>query len=235
MSSYKDTTYNSRFFLKRWLHNRRFDEALALLDLHKSDFFLDYGCGDAHLLDLCLKLLPPPNLYGFEPANIMYDEALNTIGEKGITLVTNISELQKSFTKISCLETCEHLVHDDLISLLINIRTLLAHNGRVVFSVPIEIGIPALFKNLFRFIKNRDYDNLSFIKYSRTIFCLPVPRNTDQTLGNIPYIYSHIGFNHNTFESTVKTYFTIESKHCSPIHFLGPAFNNTIYYCCRNK
>ena len=120
MLTYQEITYNSKLPIKRWLHQRRFNEAVKLLNLKTSDLLLDYGCGDGHLLKLCLKSIPSQNLYGFEPANNMYEEAVQNVGKR-IKIVQDCKELNKKFTKISCLETCEHLVDDDQKKLLINI------------------------------------------------------------------------------------------------------------------
>jgi len=234
MSTYQESTYRSRSLIKRWLHQRRFDETLKTLNLKTSDLLLDYGCGDGYLLKLCSKSISSQNLYGFEPANNMYEEAIQNVGKK-IKIVQDLKELNKKFTKISCLETCEHLIDDDLKILLINIENLLESNGQVIISVPIEIGIPAMLKNLFRFFKNKNYDNLTFKNYINTIFGLTVPRNTNQKLSNVDYIYSHIGFDHRKFELLLNDYFRIQRKYYSPTNFFRSELNNTTYYICGKK
>ncbi len=118
------------------------------------------------------------------------------------------------------METCEHLIDDDLKKLLINIENLLMPNGQVIISVPIEIGIPAMLKNLYRFFKNKNHGNLTFKNYIKTIFGFTVPRDTNQKLSNVNYIYSHIGFDHRKLELLLNNYFRIQHKFYSPIIFL---------------
>ena len=239
MQSYKQNTYASNSAIKRWLHKKRFNTAIKALDLKPDDTLLDYGCGDAHLLKLCANFLPASpagrptqNLFGFEPAFSLRDEATKNVAPLDIKIVGSINGFTKQFTKIACLETCEHLLESDLEKLFSNVQGLLAQNGTAIFSVPIEIGLPALFKNIFRFLKNKSYDNLTFKNYFRTTFGLTTPRNLSQQLDGINYIYSHIGFNHKKLEKTLKRFFKITQKTFSPVNALGSALNNTIYYTC---
>lgn len=238
MSLYKEGTYRSGSFIKRWLHQRRFKEASKILNLKKSDLLLDYGCGDGYLLTLCSKSIPSQNLYGFEPVNEMYKEAIQNVGKK-IKIVQDLKELNNKFTKISCLEVCEHLVDDDLKELFSNIGNLLKPNGRVIISVPIEIGIPAMLKNLFRFFKNKKwYGNLTFKNYIKTILGLTIPRNVSQRLSNVNYINFislHTGFDYRKFELLLNDYFRIQRKYYSPINFFKSVLNNIIYYDCVKK
>lgn len=231
MPAYQEYTYRSQSPIKRWLHQKRFDETLKLLNLKKTDLLLDYGCGDGHLLKLCSKIIPAQNLFGFDPADIMHKEAVKNVSKK-IKVVKDLKKLNKKFTKITCLETCEHLTNDDLKILFSNIKKLLASNGQVIISVPIETGIPATLKNIFRFAKNKNYDNLSFNNKIKALLSLGVPRNTNEKISNISYIYTHVGFNHKKFELLLTDYFKILHKSYSPINFLGAGLNNAIFYIC---
>lgn len=233
MNTYQYYTYNSPFLIKRWLHQKRIKEAIKILDLKSSDTLLDYGCGDGYLLALCLEFLPPENLYGYEPTTNVYQQAIGKVNNKPITLVPNIYELyHKKFSKIVCLEICEHLPDKELIELLVNIEELMTNESKVVFEVPIEIGIPALIKNTFRFINWRREDNLNTKNYIKTFFGLCTSRKKDQKMANVNYVYSHIGFDHRNFELLLSNYFKIESKQFAPINFLGTLLNNVIYYIC---
>lgn len=242
MPNYSDSTYASASKIKRWLHEKRFAAAIKILNIKSNDIFLDYGCGDAHLLQLCAKIWPAQNLFGFEPAASLRDQAIKTVALLGVKLVGNLSELnlpingqRLQFTKIACLETCEHLLGADLQTLFSNVQKLLTPNGTFVVSVPIEIGLPALFKNIFRFLKNKNHDNLTFKTLFTTTFGLNTPRNLSQQLNALNYIYSHIGFNHKLFEKTLQKFFKITKKRCSPFSSLGAWINNTIYFECEQN
>jgi len=237
MLTYKSETYNSKSSVKRWMHQKRFNDAFKLLNLKSSDTLLDYGCGDAHLLELCLKSVPAKNLCGFEPAKNMYEQAISNVKEKNIRITNSINNIQEQFSKIACLETCEHLNSNDLQKLLTNIESLLLQNGEVLISIPVEIGIPAFFKNIFRFIYSKNDDNLNFTNCFKSLFGINIVRQTKQKLSDVNYIYSHIGFDHRKFESLLKDHFKIKKIVYSPINIklIGAALNNTIYYMCKKK
>jgi len=233
MNTYQNSTYQSPSFIKRYLHQKRFRDIVDILKLKKFDTFLDYGCGDGYLLKLVSTIINPRNVFGFEPAKSMYKQALENLKEEGIVVASDSNTLPyKEFTRIACLETCEHLCSDELIKLFESIDRLLVKQGKAIFSVPVEIGIPALLKNTFRFMKDRNYDNLNLKNFIKVFLGMPVKRNVNQKLSNVKYIYSHIGFDHRNFESKLSKYFSIESKQYSPVNFLGTFLNNTIFYVC---
>lgn len=236
MDTYQDYTYKSPFFVKRWLHQKRYSETRKLLNLQPHDTVLDYGCGDGYFLRMCSEVVPAENLVGYEPDHDMYDYAVHALRGTGIKIVRTVDSLQQRlFTKMTCLETAEHLVNKELDILLINLQRLLAQDGTALISVPIETGIPALFKNIFRFLKGHTSDNLTLTNFMRTVFGLHTIRSTPESLEHGYYIYSHIGFNHRQFEHQLKEYFSITHKHYSPAHFLGGGLNNTVFYTCVKK
>ena len=236
MERYQDYTYKNAFFVKRWLHRRRYRDTLSFLELQTRDTVLDYGCGDGYFLQMCLEVLSAENLVGYEPDPVMYQEAVRETHGTGIVILRTLDELHnKAFTKITCLETGEHLVGQELDTLLVNIERLLAQRGRIVISVPLEIGVPALLKNTFRILKGHIPDNFTFLNFWRMVFGVSIPRSTPENREHGHYIYSHMGFDHRQFEEMLARAFCIEKKYFSPADFLGSAFNNTILYSCRRK
>lgn len=237
-NEYQNYTYSSPFFIKRWLHKKRFNDVVKMLNLSAKDALLDYGCGDGYFLEICSRFetIPANNLYGYDPAENMYKQAIEKLKGKEIAITKSIKDLNnKKFTKIVCLETCEHLTGENLTELLKNINNLLANNGEAIITVPIEIGIPALFKNSFRFLKNYHYDNLNLKNYVNSILGRPIERNINQKMEGVNYIYSHIGFDHRKFEKILTDYFEIESIRYSPINLFGSILNNAVFYKCAKK
>jgi SAM-dependent methyltransferase len=233
VDTYQDYTYQSPFFVKRWLHQKRYSDTRRLLNLQPHDTVLDYGCGDGYFLRVCSEVVPAENLVGYEPDHNMYNHAVRALRTTGIQIANTLDSLKHGpFTKVVCLETAEHLVDKELNILLTNIRKLLAQNGTALISVPIETGIPALFKNTFRILKGHIPDNLTFMNFWRMVFGVSIPRSTSETLEHGQYIYSHIGFSHGRFEDQLERNFLIESKHYSPFNSFGSMVNNTIYYVC---
>jgi len=181
MESYAVSTYESPSAIKRWLHKQRFCDAIKILNPQKSDVILDYGCGDGYLLRVVHESgIAQEQLFGYEPAQEMFNQAKVQLNS-GIALFSSLNQIKdQKFTKVICMDTCEHLHEPELNILLNSIRNLLDDNGKVIFSVPIEIGIPAIFKNTFRFIKDRHYDNLTVNNYVKTALTLKVSRKDAQ-------------------------------------------------------
>lgn len=133
---------------------------------------------------------------------------------------------------MACLETCEHLTDEDLHETLRNIQELLTNDGTAVFSVPLETGISGLGKNILRLLLSTEAeDDLNFRIFLRTVFGFVVSRNISK-VGDLNYIYSHLGFDQKRFERVLSDYFEILLKRYSPINFLGSFANYSVYYRC---
>jgi cyclopropane fatty-acyl-phospholipid synthase-like methyltransferase len=233
--AYRDCTYGSGFYPLRWLHEERFRLAFDFLKLREMDSLLDYGCGDAQFLKLCLNRVAASNLFGYEPAQSMRSEAMANLGDSGITVYGDLLQINRRFSKIVCMETCEHLSVKLLERLFTSIDGLVEREGMVLISVPIETGLFSVFKNAYRYILGRKYHSLSLMKIFKAAFGIPIEREAEKKLSGVDFIYSHVGFSHHTFQRLLEKFFIIEEKHYSPLNILGPVFNNTVYFVCRKK
>jgi len=215
----------------RFSHRARFDRALRLLSPRPGDRILDYGAGTGEFLSQVAAREPEARLCGFEPK-------LGPEAAQRVDRVPSIEAIHDSIApleafrpnKIACLEVLEHLREADQVVALANFRRLLVRSGRVVVSVPIEIGPPALFKNLARVITDRLHRgitlrNVMLCSLGLTRF---VPRDDDE-----PYIPSHVGFDHRKLHRTIRDCgFSLERRY-SPVPWLGPLFNSQIFYLIR--
>ncbi len=231
---YSSYTYNSSSFIQRWVHIKRFSDAIRLLDICETDRLLDYGCGDGWLLKRIREKCNNIELLGFEPVEDLFTQAINNADGTNIKVVKDIIGVSGSFTKISCLETCEHLPQPELDKLLENIKRLLSPIGSVLISVPIETGLPALIKNGYRILKKEKKHNLSLNRFFRTLIGLPVERIIGELEPGIRYYYSHVGFNHSVFERKLTENFRIVKRSFSPFGIGLYCFNNTVSYICEN-
>lgn len=232
---YLSKTYQSPVAIKRWLHQKRFLDALRLLQLKAGDTVLDYGAGDGHLLEIAAQRHDPSLLYGYEPAEELFLQAKQTLKGSGVTIERDLATFgPMKFNRVVCMEVCEHLPDSELQHLFSTVPAYLAPGATFMVSVPIESGLPALAKNAFRYLKyqNKGHDHLSLSIYLRTGLGLPVPRRTDERLSGLRYMYSHIGFDFKAFERDLRRRFAIEKRYCSPANFLGSGLNNTMYYIC---
>lgn len=228
--NYNTYTYNSPNLLLRWFHQKRFLDAIKLIGLEQDGTLLDYGCGDGHLLQLCREQFSGDRLFGFEPAESLLEQATNQLKGTGVLLSDRLEALPHAFDRIACLEVCEHLAEPELEQLISKIKERMGSESEVVFSVPVESGLPGFIKNIFRLIKNEKKDHLTVGKLFRILFEKDIEREIGVLDNGLPYYFSHVGFNHKIFERKIRPHFRIQQKTYSPFRFL---FRNNVFYVCR--
>ena len=226
---YAEYTYDSKNPLARIAHRKRFSLALKLILTQKFDSLLDYGTGDGKLLIELKKEIPKSTyLSGYEP--IMKDPKIN-----GIKFYKEFSEIgERKFNVITCFEVLEHFNKRAEREMLLKISDLLKEDGILIISVPIEIGLPSLVKNVRRlFYGNMKWNfNRRFFRDSvKCLFALDIPeiRNSEG------FINSHAGFNHKKLEKLFPEKFEIVSKIYSPFQKMPMTCNSQVFYKLKKK
>lgn len=223
--NYSSLTTDSRFFIKRFSHKNRFEKAYKLCQKEAFTSLLDFGTGDGYFLNyLKEKNNRLFKIVGYEPVDSIYNQIKT---DKDILLVKKISSLEKEkFDVITCLEVLEHFEEDYQKELLNQMKGLLAKTGRIIISVPIEIGFSSLLKNSFRIIfKQRERDT-SYLNTLKALFHINVKRKREGD-----YIFSHVGFNYNKLEEVIKKEdFIIINKQFSPFKFLFSLINSQVFF-----
>ena len=233
MDTYSDFTHKSCFAPKRWAHKRRYLDAMRLLAFAPTDTFLDYGCGDGYLLSLVARILPRGNIVGYEPSPSMYAVARQALGGE-FDIIRDFAAIRnRSFDKIACLETMEHLPPKRLDEALRNLANILSPHGTLLISVPIEIGLSAFVKNTFRIMWGNT-DNITVRTYIRSVLGLPCNMANPAFLDGLEYIFPHTCFDYRKFEGELGNYFSIAMRKFSPIMLLGGLLNNSVFYLCKS-
>jgi SAM-dependent methyltransferase len=216
---YSEHTYNSKNPLVRFSHRKRFLMALNLILENNFNSLLDYGTGDGHLLKELKAIRPETELNGFEPV-------MHNIDSDGIKYYSEYTAIgDKKFDVITCFEVLEHFNESGQKEILNNLYNLLNENGILIISVPIEIYLPSLVKNLIR-IK---YYKLDF-KYVKNIFKAVFGQNIPEIRNVEGYIPSHMGFDHRKLERLFKKNFNIKNKLYSPLKKLPVMLNSQVFY-----
>lgn len=228
---YKNLTLESNSSLKRFSHSRRFEIAAKLLEIESCDEFLDYGTGDGHFLFLIraqLKIIK--RVVGYEPIDSQFAQ-LKEFSEKAYGSEVEIYKdppKGELFSKISCLEVLEHMTLENQKALLNQIRALMTDDGLFLLSVPIEVGISGLMKNIARILLRQTHPETTVENIIKSTFSMPINRP------NQPYIYTHIGFNHKELEKIfIDVGLRIENKYYSPLPLLKNIINSQIFYLLR--
>lgn len=151
---YSDLLVAKRSRVLKGQRRARLDQALAAATplLHDRASVLDLGCADGILWpDLRDRV---GSIVG-----VNYDEWLTVQCMQrypdGIVLRADARALpfaDASFDVIFCLEMFHYLELTDRVRALVELRRVLRPGGRLVMSVPIEVGLPGLIKFIIRFV-----------------------------------------------------------------------------------
>src|SRR6202035_1643237 len=110
-----------------WSHRSRFEKALSLSGQNNKKL-LDYGCGDGTFL------------------------ALASYGNVSFFVVGDLAgtEHNRTYDVVTCMETLEHCTEPVVEKVLADVARLCAADGRVIISVPVEVGPSFLVKRIAR-------------------------------------------------------------------------------------
>lgn len=237
MTSYASMTHGDRNPLKRWLQNRRLNDALALLppDARR---VVDYGGGDG---ELCLRLAarrPGALVTCFEPTPSFCWEAEQKLrGVAGVSLTDKESDIADGWADaVVCAEVFEHLPDAQLDAALVQIERILRPAGVLILGVPVEVGAPALAKGLFRFLRRPGAPDARWGRIIAAGLRRPHgPRFTLQIAEGRPYHPLHLGFDHRAMLPRVAARFDVIARHGTPWRTGGAALNSEIYFVAQKR
>jgi 2-polyprenyl-3-methyl-5-hydroxy-6-metoxy-1,4-benzoquinol methylase len=223
--NYAKGTHAHKRSLFRISHRRRFTYAIKLLDCLPDSRVLDFGSGDGYLLELLSHQLPFDKLTALEPLEYLQKEIKTRFEANPIRIITSTTNLaDHSFDRIACLEVLEHLQPVAIEKILGELKRLVASDGTVIISVPIEVGPSALLKYLAARLltgSNRWYTISDIL---RATVGLPVARDGDSIF--IP----HKGFDFRLLKKTIKKNFAIEREVFSPFPILRSSLNSQVIW-----
>ncbi len=228
---YTNSTINSSSVLHAFSHKKRFSVALKLIDPRDSEAVLDYGTGDGYMVKLVSEV-HSGKVVGYTPVNQQMVDYLNSsISNDNVSFTRDLSSLKKgSFSKICCLEVLEHLPLDSQRIALCNIKSFLKEDGRVVISVPLEVGFASLIKNSLRIILRRKHPPTNFSTITKSLLGMYIERPDRH------YIASHIGFRYKTLVTLFdEVGLSIEKKAFSPFSMLGTVCNSQIFFVLKKS
>jgi SAM-dependent methyltransferase len=141
------------------------------------------------------------------------------------------------------METLEHCTAPTIEVVLRDLARLVSPGGRVIISVPIEIGPSFLFKWVIRKVAAwrglsdyRYYESYSVPNALRMIFA-GRSMVLDRPIHGGPEApcHSHYGFNWRALRERVRNHFTIERTSFSPLGFLGGWISSQAWFVCRPR
>ena len=128
---------------------------------------------------------------------------------------------------VTSFEVFEHFNPSRQLEALSRIQNVLAKNGKLILSVPIECGFPALVKTAIRRINHPHNKHLyNFKNALNSLRYKPMPqyRMGDEYL-------SHLGFYFEDLEKLmVASHWILKNKFFSPFKGLSPNLNSQVFY-----
>lgn len=228
--------------LIRWSHRARFAKALKLASDSRGKRLLDFGCGDATFLALLADSPDAPAAgVGAEiETGVVQSNRDRFATRKSLSFVLQ-SELSGTehvgqYDAVTCMEVFEHVENQDAyLDLFVR---LLRPGGKVIISVPVEIGPAVVLKQAARQVAGwmgaAHYPGVapySWSDLSRSVFAgstqhveRPLHRDADGFAS-----YCHKGFNWKVLRTKIAQRFTVTSTQASPVSWLPPGLNSQVW------
>ena len=239
----------SRSGLISWSHHRRFEVGLRLARQFAGKRVLDYGCGDGSFLAMLMQSRAHPNVaVGVEiDSQVVADCSARFSVQAGLTFILE-GELERpqhrgAFDAVICMEVLEHMV--EIEPVLDKFTQLLAPEGLLLVSVPIETGPPLLVKQAARRFAGwrgiGDYpgtSSYSMGELAASLFAsgkrqhITRPIHTSASGGQF---HDHKGFNWMMLREMLCSKFCLEQTKASPVAWLSPFLASQVWFLLRKK
>jgi SAM-dependent methyltransferase len=229
-----------------WSHRRRFAAGLALARAFRGRRLLDYGCGDGTFLAMLLATADrPAEAVGAELDDYQVTDCRTRLGDRAGLSFLSIDSLDAPahhgrYDAVVCMEVLEHAVEVDVV--IDRLWRLLAADGTLLVSVPVETGLPLLMKQAARCIAGwrgiGDYPGTS--PYSWREYCAGLFAGSEPHLlrvvygGATPY-HDHKGFNWMALRDRLARRFIIDRVVASPLRWLGPHLATQVWFVARKS
>ncbi|MEK7684047.1 MAG: methyltransferase domain-containing protein [Verrucomicrobiota bacterium] len=226
-----------------WSHRRRFQIGLALARSFAGQTILDYGCGDGTFLALLMESKDRPGCaVGAEIDERLVEDSQNRFASIPRLSFVRLKDLKTAehagrYDAVFCMEVLEHVV--EIEPLLNDFDRLLAPTGQLLISVPVEIGLPIIIKQVVRRIAGwrglGDYPGTSPYSVSElwaSVFARerqhikrPLHRQPDGSA-----FYDHKGFNWKLLRKKIGQRFKLLQTVASPLTWLPPRWGSQVWF-----
>jgi SAM-dependent methyltransferase len=234
--------------LVAYSHRRRFEVGVALAQRFHGRRILDYGCGDGTFISLLSATGGrPATAIGAEIDEYQVADCRSRLAHLpgvGFELTARLDDAahQGAYDGVVCMEVLEHVVAIDTV--IDRLWRLLAHDGTLLVSVPVETGVPLLLKQLGRRMASlrgvdayRGSSTYRLGEYVASVFAGSAPHmerpiyNQD---GDMPF-HDHKGFNWRALRQRLARRFVIDETVASPLPRLGPNLATQVWFVAHKK
>jgi SAM-dependent methyltransferase len=209
---------------------------------------LDYGCGDGTFIALTHGTFSRAVGADVDAAQIAdCRQRLGSLAQVEFVLTTALlsPDHTRAYDLVTCMETLEHCLDAERERVIGELARLCASGGRIVISVPIEIGPALAGKQLFRALAawrgHGDYHHretytlreLAAAVLGRRRLARPVYR-ADTPLGPVEYC-GHKGFDWRLLERDLRRTLRVERRLFTPMPLLKGVLNSQVWFVCRPR
>lgn len=236
--------------LLTWSHRRRFETARALAAPYTGRPLLDYGCGDGTFLAMVHADFPDSVGLEVDPGLVAScTQQFGHLGGLRFLLADAADTLPAgSIGIVVCTEVLEHCPPDAVDAALARMRRLVAADGRVIISVPVETGLPLIVKQAARAVAARrvssdyrhreTYSVRDFVRMlvagDQTAVVRPV-YETEFAPGVPNRYHGHKGFNWRAMRRRIGETLHVVRTQFSPVSWLGPQCASQAWFVCEPK
>ncbi len=232
--SYSDATFADRNPIKRWLQSRRLLAAVRQADAAAEPRrILDFGAGNGELCKQLATRFPHAQLICYEPAPFLMAEARSNLAQiAGMQYCTDPAMLDPgSIDLIFCLEVLEHLPRAETGQVLDHFERLLGTGGTAVVGVPVETGLPALYKGLFRMSRRYGAFDARVANVLRAATgSPPAMRPVSEIAPGLAFHHEHMGFDHRVLRGLLERRFSLRRTATSPFRLFGTWLNPEVNF-----
>lgn len=230
-----------------WSHGRRFRAARRMAEPYAGVPLLDYGCGDGTFLALVRDLFPDAVGAEIDPA--LVEDVRRRFGEADGPRFIHTSDVPAlpdgDFGVVTCMEVLEHCTADAAEVVIHQLRRLVAPDGVVIVSVPVETGPALLVKTAARAVAGlrgvsgyQDRERHNVGELARMVFAgaeTRIDRPVYETRfpdGAPNRYHGHKGFNWRLLAARLRRDFHLRDVRFSPLPLLGGVLNSQAWMTC---
>jgi SAM-dependent methyltransferase len=245
--SYAQKQIFSRDSLVAWSHGRRFHTALQLARDFQGRRVLDFGSGDGTFLAMLMMSSEAPaegvgadlSAHAVEDCRVRY-RAESRLSFAHVNQLDSAAHLHR-YDAVFCMEVLEHVV--DWAPVLARLSRLLARDGRLILSVPVEIGLPVVLKQTARRIAGwrgighyPGTTSYSWAELLSAVFAGPRQHVVRPVFDNPDgQTHDHKGFNWKVLLERLKETFQVDRVLSSPVPMLGPHLGTQVWFVARPR
>jgi 2-polyprenyl-3-methyl-5-hydroxy-6-metoxy-1,4-benzoquinol methylase len=228
-----------------WSHGSRFTLAARLAGEGRDGRLLDYGCGDGTFIALTHGTFA--EAVGADVDEPQLEDCRRRFGSLSAvrfmaTAPLDGSEHKNAYDVVTCMEVLEHCVDVERRRVVEQLARLCRPGGRIIISVPIEIGPSLAGKQLFRALAAfrglgdyRHRETYSAAELARAVLARPDLARAEydvKSAGGSRRYCGHKGFDWRILQREVMQRLTLQRRHFTPMPVLGPVLNSQVWFVC---